>query len=611
TLKGQNFFILVKTSFDDDNNQTNDAFSVHLRGAAGEFALEEVVRNDVETIRAVVPAGLPQGRYDVIVQDPRGRSALLQDGFTLGDVVDLGTSPDARPDTSADLRGDSLPLDASADLGDATQDASQDLQADGGVDTTQDAPRDLPVDMSVDMPSPDMPQLDTPSPDLAPSGSVVMALLEPLGANTNFAFVLKYDDKIYLGPTHDGTGAVRANADGSNPEAITFSFAKDTVGSQHKNSSPGPYPSIGSTACLEDTPTCGPDNEDGRGIFTGGIIGGVEWLLVAGSKTGGDLDYVYMTPDKDDVLDFRYVDLATRLGGNTAGVSAMHVFADRVYIGFPDTGGNRPYLVSLSVSPPIPGLDVTNEAADLRASSMPNFDESNPAMIDTIGDFGGLLYLFNNGGCMRSRIATPGPFTKDSTDWTVCTPSAQAYAAKVAVSTTKVSELEPADKAFPQMAAFGGRLYVGRNTTDGPQLWACDPGASPGCDPDAWVLVAPNQSGDAQLTQFDNVNNTRISLVVSTPNHLYVGFDNVTDGAVIFRTAHAGAALAGDFSGAMGCSAADHPASCPGLGQNGLGRGTANSRIMHGVATTFDAKDFVYLSVGDGTTGVSVYRIVD
>ena len=46
------------------------------------------------------------------------------------------------------------------------------------------------------------------------------------------------------------------------------------------------------------------------------------------------------------------------------------------------------------------------------------------------------------------------------------------------------------------------------------------------CDPGDWSLIAANSSGDTQLSQFNNPNNTHISLLAATQTHLYVGFDN-------------------------------------------------------------------------------------
>jgi hypothetical protein len=117
-------------------------------------------------------------------------------------------------------------------------------------------------------------------------------------------------------------------------------------------------------------------------------------------------------------------------------------------------------------------------------------------------------------------------------------------------------------------------------------------------------------TGDNQLTQFNNPNNAAISLLAATSTQLYVGFDNSVDGIVVFRSALAAPSTRGDFEGQQACSAADHPATCAGLGGNGLD-GVSNTRIFHGVSLTFAATDYVYLAAGDGTSGLRVYRMRD
>jgi len=180
---------------------------------------------------------------------------------------------------------------------------------------------------------------------------------------------------------------------------------------------------------------------------------------------------------------------------------------------------------------------------------------------------------------------------------------------KTAVTTSKVEGIEPADKAFPQVAVYKGRLYAGRNTTAGPQLWACDPttsGDTGQCEPGDWELVAADANG---LTRFDNVANTTISMVAATPARLYVGFDNA-QGVVLFRATAAAPAVAADFSGDGGCNASAHPAGCAGLGGAGLGQATT-TRLLDGESASFAGAVYLYLTAGSGSGPVSVYRVED
>ena len=444
------------------------------------------------------------------------------------------------------------------------------------------------------------------------TASIVETLLvagDPFGDGTEFAYVAGYRGRVYLGPSRTGDRAVRVLPDGSGLESLDFSFAADTIGNRSTNASTPPYRSIGFTGCARDTSACGPDDENGRGLFAAGTIAGTEWLVIGGSRSG-DLDYVYMTTDTDATLDFRFVDVSTLLGGNTRSFSALHAHADRLYMGFPDDGGTRPYLMALHTMPPEPGLDATNaDALDIKADDFPGWQQTPVEIVDAVGDLNSLLYVANRGGLMASVVTRPDD-SGSSGDWAVATPNAAAFTAKNSRSTTKLADLLPTDRAFPQFASFGGQLYVGRNTTTGPQLWGCDPALGADalrCEPGDWRLVAANSTGDPLLTQFDNASLTSITLVTATPTHLYVGFDSA-NGAQVFRTANPSATSRDDFTGQLGCPAAQHPATCAGIGGAGVGT-PADTRILDGKALTFGSSSAVWLTVGDGTTALALVVI--
>src|SRR5260370_6712853 len=97
----------------------------------------------------------------------------------------------------------------------------------------------------------------------------------------------------------------------------------------------------------------------------------------------------------------------------------------------------------------------------------------------------------------------------------------------VAVSVSLLGMLEPYQRAIPGIVPFGGRLFAARNTTTGPQLWACTPsiGGDPlQCEPGEWSLFVPNTVGDLKLTPL-NGSHTAITLLAATSAHLYVGYD--------------------------------------------------------------------------------------
>jgi hypothetical protein len=451
----------------------------------------------------------------------------------------------------------------------------------------------------------------------------------PLGDGSPFAQVVDYNGRLYVGPNRNGTGGVSLDLDGLGGRSFSFFLYKDTTGSNLSNNTSGSstFPSIGVTGCAANTTACGPDNEDGRGFFFSGRVGTQPWLGIGGARSGGDLDYVYLGQDTDDLgtMYLRYLDLSLVLGGQTKGFSAALFFQDRLYLGFPDGGGSRPYLV---VTKRLPGADPGLDAAvgvdveNLQADKMPGIGLNgtptnkfaSPLLIDTLTAFNDRLYVVNNGGCMRSTNPTPRAYGTFPADWASCTPSLAAWSSLTSKTTTKAADLEPVDRAVPGMAVFQGRLYLARNTTVGPQLFMCTPGttgSTTDCDPGDWSLVAANSTGNTQLSQFDEPDNTALSLLMATPRSLFVGFNNSTKGVVVLRSSGATPVptARADFVGKGGCSAAQLATGCEGVGGNGLGAGA--TRLFDGVVAGDSGSESLYLTAGNGTGPAGLYRLPD
>jgi hypothetical protein len=313
---------------------------------------------------------------------------------------------------------------------------------------------------------------------------------------------------------------------------------------------------------------------------------------------------------------FSYDYLARALSSQVRGTSSMLVFHDRVYLGFSDTSSIRPTYIVLRKMPAAPGstpagADVANLRVDgasgFGASALLNRNTALTQMVDSQVAFNDLLYIANNGGILRSTTNDPQPPVAGALpNWVTSTPTAAAYAGKSSVTTRKSLDLEPADKAFPQMAAFGGRLYAARNTTAGPQLWACTPGSDLACEPSDWQLLARNGVGDLALSQFDDPQNVRIALLAATSSRLYVGYNNAA-GVVLYRSRVSVPSSRADFEGAAGCDASQAPSSCDGLGGRGLGAGA--TRIFDGRVLSY-GKEYVYLTAGNGSSGFRVFRLV-
>jgi hypothetical protein len=471
-------------------------------------------------------------------------------------------------------------------------------------------------------------------------------MVDPFSDGTGFSYIFGHRGRVTLGPSADGRGALRLWPDGSEPELMEFRFASDVnpVGTISSNQSDPPFHSIGAPGCTPNSPDCGPDNEDGSGLFSSGLSGSTEWLLIGGSKNNGHLDYIYLTSDSDRVLDLRYVDLSGSTGPATRSFSRLHVSDQRAYLGFPDSGGKRPYFVAILAWPSLAdvGLDplqngddgdpcdpVVHGACYLDANHMPyigsNGDPRNNHWvlgIDFLADFNGRLYLGNNGGLVRATTSDPLDYSNHPDHWVATVPTAPEYALYDSIATTKSSDLEPADRAWPSMAIFHGRVYLARNVAwaageGGAQLWRCDPTIQDGpppasasdCDPDDWSLIAPNTEGLPALSQFNDPDNTAISLLTVNGGYLYVGFDNPVDGIGLYRTNVADPLKVDDFEGLAACSAQE--IDCPGLGGHGFGDPTENLRFIDDLSIDFEDHSYLYVLVSGPSGRLRVYRTRD
>jgi hypothetical protein len=439
-----------------------------------------------------------------------------------------------------------------------------------------------------------------------------MALIasDPFGDGSPFGYVFEYSGRVFVGPRANGAGAVSFLPDGSGARSESFLFNTSTT-PPDLNTSKGPYASLGYSGCTKDTVQCGPDDENGRADYYAGFLNGTEVLVGLGTRTNDHLRRIYSTTGTASSKTFAPTAFdGVAVDGGSRGVTSMLAVGSRFYIGFAQAGGGARLVFfdqGFIASPPFTNLDVKD---------IPGFGVGNPApvqLIDTLAEYNGLLYLANNNGCARSTVAQPQPYNSGllggltgQQNWSSCTPNSIQWTKKISVTTTKTTDFTPADRAVPQTALYQGRLYLARNTTTGPQLWVCNPGADGNCDPADWSLIAPNDTGDTSLSSFDDPNLTAITLLAATAEHLYVGYDGPS-GVQVFRATTATPINRADFQGVSGCNAANHPTSCDGLGGAGLGQGV--TRIWSDAVMSFAGADYLYLSAGTGTSGARVFRV--
>jgi hypothetical protein len=410
-------------------------------------------------------------------------------------------------------------------------------------------------------------------------------MIDPMGEGVNnFSLLTKYRGKIYIGPADADNAVYRIKPDGSEPELVSFRFH---VSSTYTNS-------------LDP----GPDGEDGIDYIAGGFINGVEYLFIGPSKSSGNLDYIYYTSDSGNNLDFSPMMLDSMLGPQTRGVSAMTVFNNNLYIGLPDTGGQRPYFnkVVTIVENPVDGTD----AFRLDGTEMPRIgrngspsNQGGTVGIDSFGIFQNKLFLGNggaatvdeDGGIVRSTVADPAPYLTNPADWEDVTPTAipEWYDGgnRFSSELLGLNKLTPSDKAFPAMAVFNNKLYILRNTEDfsyRPQLWKYD-GTT-------WSIVADNGTG---VCDMGNANNTAASLLVVNGDHLYIGYDNSTDGVQLWRTV-------------FGVTDPTMEAEFEAVSTDGFGNPANNQRLYHGLSISSGGVDYLWVLSGMSGGTMNVYR---
>ncbi len=494
---------------------------------------------------------------------------------------------------------------------------------------------------------------------------------DPFGDGSDFGYLASYQGRVYIGPNRKGNASTRMEADGDNPTPIFFSFEKDTSTANstgtHSNSATTrdggtavpPYVSIGHTGCTANNADlatgCGPDNENGRGLFVNGTISGTPYLFITGGRSAGDNDYLYHTTDTGTTLGFDFVDCSATfddgdsnaISGNR-GTESIVVFNSKVYWMEPGDQWYRPYLVKLNNLDPQSEENVDSVWMRIRymtgigahSTTKPNYADR---LGGTLFEFNDRLYLANsgsvrdvtggdwdcpegedgdrcsnNGGIVRSTNDDPARCTGADTcsNWTDITPTSAKFTYYFSKILPGLADLIPADRPIPSFASYKGNLYMIRNACTTNMIdRGCDPVGSPCSDdvecpagnevPQLWKCVpgvdGHCDAGDWELvaenastgkTNMGDGNNTHITLLVANGDYLYVGFDNASTGVEIWRTNESDPENEGHFTQ---------------IGGNGLGD-VDMLEIYSAISISIDTDYYLYVSAGKNATPVSVYR---
>lgn len=404
----------------------------------------------------------------------------------------------------------------------------------------------------------------------------------PFGtSNNSYGVFFTYRGMIYVGPSPDGSYLVRFNPAGTGMETVGLT--------------------VHGASSTTSTMNPGPDGETGIDTFTSGSINGTEYLFIGPAKSGGDLNYLYYTSDSSASLNLQYIDMTAELTGGTCGVETMAVFRNRLYAGCTDDDVTyRPRLLKIEDVPTIPSL------SNLRASTMPRIGSlGSPANtativgIDFLREYNGLLFLANGGTTSTGHdggiISTsnsdghgdnPRRYDNFNGDWdTTLTPAGTAAWDKgFSIELSAMNGVTPSGRAFPAADVFNGLLYLARNTTAGPQIWAYN-GAS-------FTLVADNGS---HLSNMGVGANSRITLLAVNGDRLYVGYDNPADGVMMYRTL-------------PGVSAPSAQTDFEQVSSGGLGYPASIQKIFHAVSVSDGSDDYLWVLCGTAGGNMYVFR---
>lgn len=460
---------------------------------------------------------------------------------------------------------------------------------------------------------------------------------DPFSDGTKFNFAFGYQNKIYLGPNDQNNAAFRFEADGLNPVGVSFL----TTG----GGTCTPATSFGITSGTCGAQTTGPNGERGIVSFNSGTVTvsstDYEVLLLGPLKDG--VTRTYFTQDVDTQLDWNICSFSVTGGGNTKSIQASYAFKgnDKYYSGFSsDHGTQAPILAAtpLTASGGVlscgSGSDLTLRSQNyLGKNGSPNANPAKAASSSAVVGIDSMLYVTttptpaaefyvaNNGGVASAAT----PFTSYTTRVSQADFAGVSGAGAVTLvlpnAPAGLEKVRPGQKGMPLMTVWNGAIYAARNlavsqtaanqiVNNGAELWKCTSTCTSAAN---WRLVL--STNNVANTMSNRANLKAISLLQVNGNFLYIGFDNPTDGAQIYRS-QSGIT---EIDGTTACTGGDTTANngdgyrCfQQQGATGLGVPSENQYFFSSASIRKGASNFIYVTVGDANlVAIKVLRQID
>ncbi len=456
--------------------------------------------------------------------------------------------------------------------------------------------------------------------------------VDPFVDGSVFSFAFSYAGRVYLGTNDKNNATFRFDPNGANSITATFKFTGVTSPSCSTTDGFGYI-----TSNITTTPTCGTNSGPiaevgvvGFDAVSATVGGASREVLVAGPLKNG-VSNVYYTQDVDNQLDWLSATVTGTNGTNSKSVQTIAASGsdEYVFIGISsDHNSIRPILnrYKLTESGGVVSFGSPTDMDIKDSSVVGNGAVSNGRVqgIESILKFGTRLFLANQGGVAYSasyNTSSPGNNTStvDAVWSSADLASATGYANSTLVMPDSNStnggglgKVRPGQKGIPTMFLFNGKLYLARNVGNGTnnqtnvrgELWKC---ASPCTASTDWTRIISGSE-----TALGGA--TAISMIKSNGSSvLYVGFDDATNGAKVYKTSCTDPAASSGSSGTTITTGA-----CGGTGsanwtlQGSAGFGDTNNKyVMSATSISDGTNNYIYVVVGDGGSAVKVFRQID